>query len=112
MKPRMTRSSRPSRALTGRPFARSASGAASTSAGTGAVPRCVLGREGDKAAGRQLDRERRAFVERQAAHRVDRVVGEQLLVAERRAAALTEQDRTTPGTAYVREEVCRKGYYA
>src|SRR3546814_14411192 len=86
MKPRMTRSSRPSRALTGRPFARSASGAASTSAGTGAVPRCVLGREGDKAAGRQLDRERRAFVERQAAHRVDREVGAQLLVAERRAA--------------------------
>src|SRR3546814_8349949 len=36
--------------------------------------------------GRQLDRERRAFVERQAAHRVDREVGDQLLVAERRAA--------------------------
>src|SRR3990170_4184343 len=89
MKARMTRSSRPSLPFTGLPFGSAAPVAATASAGMGCVP-C---REGDQPAGRQLYGEPRALSEGEAAHRVDREVGDELRAAQRLAAEARAPER-------------------
>src|SRR3546814_19623981 len=106
MKPRMTRSSRPSFARRVRPLGRGASATAAASAGMA----LGLRGEGDQPACRQLDGEAGAFGQRQPAPRVYGKVGVETLAAQRfsRQAAAPQRAEAIPSADGARDRAKRE----